>query len=210
MVYMSRDGRKVINHLLSLSGEKIPTKEDIIQAEQLVFTYYSKTIIGHITRFYNPDSKNNPNRVAFYVKPTKSINKGKRTTEEWIMTDEDREKYFTIGEYVIEDYSIDQLKIIRDLCKYQLKDIKVAIKESQKENIYSIFYLQRVVEGIVTQKEYERSKKQYLKELYKYNEKTDIINRTPLEIATMEYTWQNSVENLELRRKMEELYNDDK
>lgn len=206
MGFMSRDCRKVINHLMSLSGEKGPTFEDIIEAEQLVFTYYGKTIIGHISRFFNPESKSNPNRIEFYVKPTKSINKGKRTTDEWVMTNHDKEIYKAIGAFVIEDYSIDQLKIIKNMCKYQLKDIQSGIQEAQKEKIYSIFYLQRIVEGIAAKREYEKTQRQHIKELYKYNDNTDTINRTPIELASMKYDWQNEMENTELQRKLEELY----
>lgn len=206
MGFMSRDCRKVIDHLLSLSGEKGPTVEDVINAEQLVFTYYGKTIVGHISRFFNPESKGNPNRIEFYIKPTKSINKGKRTTNEWIMSDLDKEIYLTIGKYLIEDYSVDQLKIIKDMCKYQIKDIEVGIQEAQKEQIYSVFYLQRIVEGIAAKREHTKAQRQHIKDLYKYDGDTDTINRTPLELASMKYNWQNEMENTELQRKLGVLY----
>lgn len=209
MGYMSRDCRKVLDQLQELS-KQAPTMQDILDAEQLVYTYYAKTICGHISRFYNPESKGDPSRIAFYVKPTQSINKGKRTTEIWKMTDHDKEVYqlITTG-YIIEDFSLDQLKTIKDMGKYELKDISSGIQEATKEGVYSILYLLRIVEGIVAKKEHQKAQRQKLKELYKYEDNDNTTSRSTLELASMRYSWQNALENSILERKVKELYKDE-
>lgn len=209
MGYMSRDCRKVLNQLSELSGIA-PTMEDIIDGEQLVFTYYAKTICGHISRFYNPDSKGNPEKVAFYVKPTKSINKGKRTTESWQMTDHERNVYILITTgFLIEDFSQDQLKIIREMGKFSIKDIKSGITQATNEKVYSIHYLQRIVESIVAKKEHQKNQRQRLRELYSYEDNGDTISRSPLELASLKYNWLNTLENRKLEKKAEELWKDE-
>jgi hypothetical protein len=206
MGFMSRDCRKVVNELEKLSGKKC-TMQDIFDGEQLVYTYYAKTICRHINRFYNPDSKGNPNAIAFYVKPTKSINKGKRTTDIWEMTENDKEIYSLITNgYLIEDFSIDQLKIIKDMGKFDIRDIKVGIQEAKRENIFSIHYLFRIVEGIVAKKEHMKANRQRIKELYSYNDNDDTISRNQIELAQMKYSWKNTLENIILEKKVRELY----
>lgn len=206
MGFMSRDCRKVVNELEKLSGKKC-TMQDIFDGEQLVYTYYAKTICRHINRFYNPDSKGNPNAIAFYVKPTKSINKGKRTTDIWEMTENDKEMYSLITNgYLIEDFSIDQLKIIKDMGKFDIRDIKTGIQEAKRENIFSIHYLFRIVEGIVAKKEHMKANRQRIKELYSYNDNDDTISRNQIELAQMKYSWKNTLENIILEKKVRELY----
>lgn len=209
MGFMSRDCRKIIDCLEKLSGQKCDM-EDILEAEQLTFTYYAKTICGHIGRFYNPDSKGNPNRVAFYVQPTKSINKGKRTTDIWQMSDHDKEVYKLITtKFIIEDFSLDQLAMIKEMGQYSIKIIEEGIKETMSEKIYSIIYLKRVVEGIHAKREHEKAQRQKLKELYSYQDNNDIISRSPIELASLKYNWLNTLENRQLERQAEELWKDE-
>ena len=209
MGYMSRDSRKVIIQLESLSNQT-HIFEDVLESEQLVFTYYAKTICGHISRFFNPESKSNPNRVAFYVQPTKSINKGKRTTDIWTMTNNDKDIYKLITtKFVIEDFSIDQLGMIKEMCQYPIEFVEVGIKQSMAEKIYSIIYLRRIVESLYVKREYEKAKRQKLKELHKYEDDNNVVSRSPMELASMKYGWINTLENRELQNKIERLWTDE-
>ena len=203
--FMSRDARQVINQLEEIGGVQCSTKSIYI-AEELVFTYYGKTVAGHVKRFYNPDSKQDPNNMEFYVQPTRSINKGKRTKDEWHMSDTDKEIYdkITTG-FILEDFSYDQLKILKEICNtYDIKEVSRAIKECQEVKQYSILYLNRVVSAIHAKAEHEREQRAKLRDLCKADIKNDKHTRNPMQMALAQYSWQQMLENNILNRKMEE------
>lgn len=204
-IKVSRDARKTLNALSEISGKDFSI-DDIFASEELCYSYYSKTVIGHIKRFYNPDSKGNPNSILFYTQPTKSINKGRRNKDSWDMSDHDRRIYWAIGSYLIEDYNYDNLCIIKSMCQYEFDDISEAIKIAKSEDVFSIPYVLRIVEGIVARREERKRQIQNRRGLFNKPRESDANKRSRIDIANLMDRWGQTIENVELQNRVDRLY----
>lgn len=209
---MSRDARKIIDTLLELRGTGATfVPFDVYYAEMLAYSFFSKTVVGHMKRMYNPNSKSNPNEVAFYVKPTFSLNKGRRNKEEWRMLPDHMDNYYQISNYLIEDFSYDFLKIMKDLCSnYEPDMIREGIKIAKGEDVHSIPYLLRVVEGIKARQEFKIVKLDQFRQKFHKVEEEQAVVRSPIEIADLAAQWQETIQNMELQKKARDLYGGDK
>jgi len=212
---MSRDARKMIDELDSFNvqyGKKETSLEDVFVAEELAYSYFAKTICAHIKRYYNSNSDKNPESMSFYVKPTKSINKGRRNKDEWTMTDNDKQIYVTMTKYLIEDFNYDQLKLLREVSNtYNHDTIIEAIKISKSEDVYSIPYVHRVAEGIKARHEIQIHQIQSRRKLfYDTTEQSMAGRRSRIEIASLMHDWQQSIQNVELEKKVKRLYKEEK
>lgn len=206
---MSRDARLALNMIEELGGQNVFTPDNIINAEQLVFTYYGKTVVSHIKRFYNPNStKGDPNAIAFYVQPVRSINKGKRTKDEWIFTEEDRERYLYVSKhYLIDDFNYEQLKQMREICQYSLPMIKEAISSALQEDTRNVPYLLRVLQGLEAQKNAKKAQREKLRDMCQYNAQQEEKPWSVLELAQAQWQWQQALENKHIEQKVREFYN---
>jgi hypothetical protein len=201
---VSRDARQILNELRAKSGQE-PTIEDVFEAEQLVYSYYAKTVVGHIKRMYNPNSKSDPARVAFYVRPTRSLNKGRRNKDDWLMTEEEKRVYWEVCSYLIEDFNYDALKLLREICQRKLDIVREAIEISEAEDVRSIPYLYRVLEGLEARKEHERRQIEERRRLFLQEQNKQTIKRGRLEIASLMHEWQETIQNMELQKKVDKL-----
>ena len=202
MAHMSRDARRIINTIQGLSGIDC-SFQDQIEAEQLTYSYYAKTIEGHINRFFNPKSDKNPHTVSFYVKPTRSVNKGRRDKENWIMTDPEIEIYSTICSMLIEDFSRDVLIIICGICNsYDIQEVRSGIKISQDEGVYSVHYLLRILER--QHAEHEKKIELIKQHRSKFNgvQQSDTVARPRIELASMRYEWKESIKDQEIEEEL--------
>lgn len=208
MIKTSRDARKVLNQLQELTNKE-PSFEDIFLAEELTFSFYAKTVCSAIKRYYNPDSKGDPNSLSFYVKPIKSINKGRRSKEDWQMDMNDKMVYRWVGQFILEDYSYDMLKTMRELCRYRFDDVEQATKVSKSEDVYSIPYILRVVEGIKARREHKQQQIQQMRKMFHVKQDEGIVVRGPAEIASAKHSWQELLQNSELQQRVNRLYGGD-
>lgn len=202
---MSRDARQILDTLQSLSNKEASV-EDVFIAEELAYSFYGKTVSSHIKRMYNPNSKNNPDSMAFYVKPTRSLNKGRRNKDDWYMTKEEREIYCMVcGEYLIDDFNYEQLKQLREVCQRPHEDVEEAIKISVEEDVRSIPYLYRVLEGLEARREHQRRQIEERRKLFLQESNRPVVRRSRLEIASLMYDWQETIQNVELQSKVNDL-----
>lgn len=203
---MSTEARKVINKIEELSGIT-HTFEDIIQAEQLVYSYYSRTVVGHVSRFYNPDSKQDPSRVAFYVQPVRSINKGKRNKEDWEFTTEEREIYQWVSKhYLIDDFNYEQLKQMREICQRPLPLVKEAIASALQEDTRNVPYLLRVLQGLEAERNARKAQREKLRDMFSYQEDKTEHRWSALDLAQAQYGWQQALENKKIEQEVEQWY----
>jgi hypothetical protein len=206
LVKVSTDARKMLNALKAKSGREASI-EDVFIAEELAYTYFAKVVVGNINRMYNPNSKSNPGSMAFYVKPTRSLNKGRRKDiDEWIMTDEEKRVYWTIcNQYLIDDFNHDQLKQLRDLCGKPYDMIQLGIKECGREDIRSIPYLFRVVEGLQAKEDHRKRQLEFLRGKFGTEDSAPVVERNRMEIANLMYSWEDTIQNVELQKKVDDL-----
>lgn len=184
--------------------------EDVFNAEELAYSFYGKTVAAHIKRYFNPKSNNNPDTIAFYMKPTKSLNKGRRNKEEWVMTDEEKRVYHLIAsQYLVEDFNYDSLKQMREMCQHPREIVQSAIAESISGDVMSIPYLYRIVEGLAVRKEHKRQQMEYRRKLFGVEDSVAVPSRGAAEIAGLMYDWQETIRNVELQRKVNKLFEGD-
>lgn len=208
-MHISRDARRVLSTLQSISGVNTQSIEDLWVAERLVYSFFPKIIIGHIERFYNPKSKNKPWKMTFYEKPARSQNFGRRRNDDWEHSDEKMEIWKLLSEYVLTDYSYDDLVFIKD-SDITVEDIKYGIKIGMEEKVYAIPYAIRVAERHKAERDKQKEDIQNRRNLFSYIDiNNDIERRGRLEIATNIASWQEEIENLQLKKKVEELYGKD-
>lgn len=208
-MFMSRDARRIINTIAAQGAGVDFTPVDVYFAEVLAYSFYAKTVEGHIKRMYNPKSKGNPNEVAFYVKPTFSLNKGRRNKEEWRMAPDHQANYYAISKYLIEDYSYDFLKIVKDICGYPIQMVSEGIKIAKSENVHSVPYLLRVVEGIKARQEHQVHKLDQFRQKFHTQEQAVVTKRGAVEIAGLMASWEESIQNMKLQKQVEQLYKGD-
>ena len=210
---MSRDARLVLQTIVDCGGDpnEVFTADNVIEAEQLVFTFFGKTVAGHVKRFFNPNStKGNANSVAFYVQPVVSINKGKRSKEEWKFTAEEREVYVYMSKhYLIDDFNYEQLKQIREICQRPLGLVKEAIVSALQEDTRNVPYLFRVLQGLEAQKNARKAQRDKLRDLFQYSEAKEEKPWSVLELAQAQWQWQQALENKQIERKVREFYEKD-
>lgn len=205
MAKVSRDARKILDELRALSGQE-PTMDDVFEAEQLAFSFYAKTVVGHIKRMYNPNSKSDPARVAFYVRPTRSLNKGRRSKEDWTMTESEKAIYWAISNgFLIDDFNHDALVQVQAMCQRKIEDVREAIKISTEEDVLSIPYLYRVLEGLEARREHQRQRIEDRRRLFLQDEDKQVKRRGMLEMASLMYDWEQTIQNMELQKKVDRL-----
>ena len=208
-MHISRDARRVINTLQSVSGSNEQDIHDLWIAERLVYSYFPKILIGHIERFYNPKSKNNPDRMAFYEKPARSQNFGRRRNDDWEHTDEKFEIWGMLGQYVLTDYSQDDLLLIKTVDVSQ-EDVAYGIRIGREEKVYSIPYAIRIAERHKAEREQRKQEIRGRRELFhSQSVNKDINRRGRLEIASRVADWQNEIENLQLQRRVKRLFGEE-
>lgn len=204
---VSRDARKILDTIKELGGANaLPF--DVLEAEKLALKYYSKTVCAIIKQYY-PKAKSDPNRVAYYTPILKSYKKGIRSKDDlWQITEQEMENYWAISSFLIVDYSYEDLKLLKELCKHTPADVKEGIRNAEKEDTRSIHYLHRIIESIVANRAKREEQRQRLKELYSYQCNDDTINRSVIELASLKHSWKNSLENRELEKKSQKIWED--
>lgn len=204
---VSRDARKILDTIKEMGGANaLPF--DVLEAEKLALKYYSKTVCAIIKQYY-PKAKSDPNRVTYYMPILKSYKKGVRSKDDmWQPSEEEMENYWAITSHLIVDYSYEDLKLLKEMCKYPVADVKEGIKNAEKEDTRSIHYLHRIIESIVANKTKREEQRQRLKEIYSYQASNDITSRTMIELASLKHSWKDSLENRELEKKSEKVWED--
>jgi len=209
---MSTDARKVINKLIELTGsEEVATVHNVLVAETLCYSFYAKTIMGHMSRFYNPDSKGDPTDMMFYVKPIRSINKGRRNKEIWasVLVEEEAGKYQLVGDYVSTDYNNEALKQVREIMDtYSEDEIRSAIKISGEADVYSVPFLYRVLESeraerirIAERRERQRkAQEESRRGIYAGQG----VKRTPIDVANLAMSWEETINTMKLEKLLKE------
>ena len=205
---MSRDARLVLQTIESCGGVDVYDFDNIIEAEQLVYSYFGKTVASHVKRFYNPNStKGNASRVAFYVQPVRSINKGKRNKENWEFTTEEREAYQWISKhYLIDDFNYEQLKQMREICQRPLLLIKEAISSALQEDTRSVPYLPRVSQGLEAERSARKAQREKLRDMFSYQEDKSKHQWSALDLAQAQYAWQQALENKKIEQEVKQWY----
>ena len=205
---MSRDARLVLQAIQDCGGDVVVDLDNVVEAEQLVYTYFGKTVAGHVRRFYNPNStKGNANRVAFYVHPTKSINKGKRNKDNWEFTSEEREVYQWVSKhYLIDDFNYEQLKQMREICQRPLPLVKEAISSALQEDTRNVPYLFRVLQGLEAERNARKAQREKLRDMFSYQEDTTAHQWSALDLAQAQYGWQQLLENKKIEQEVKKWY----
>ena len=205
---MSRDARSVLQAIEACGGTDVYDFDNVIEAEQLVYSYFGKTVVGHIKRFYNPNStKGNAWRVAFYVQPVRSINKGKRNKEDWEFTTEEREVYQWVSKhYLIDDFNYEQLKQMREICQRPLPLVKEAIASALQEDTRNVPYLLRVLQGLEAERNARKAQREKLRDMFSYQEDKTEHRWSALDLAQAQYGWQQALENKKIEQEVKQWY----
>ena len=205
---ISRDARKILNTIKDMGGANV-LPIDIINAEILSLKYYSKTVSSIIKEKY-PKAKSDPNRVRYYFPILESYKKGIRNRGDlWNPTSEQVEAYWIISEYLLVDFSYEDLKLVKELCMtYAPADLKEGVRLAEKEEVHSVHYLHRIVESYVAERNKKEEQRKRMRELCSYKATNDITNRSRIELATLKHEWKNDLENMELQKKWEGLENE--
>lgn len=207
---VSTDLRKVLAVFTSVTGKE-PTIEDIMVGTSLCYSFYAKTITSHINRYYNPESPES-DTMLFYVKPTLSINKGRRFKGNWSFQEIQtyRDSFIAISNYVDMDFNHDNLVQLREICKtYLTEEIRASINIAETMDVRTIPYLARVLERYRLDQEKELNKRRRLIEQERKSREglqptTPTVQRTPIEIASLMGSWLDEVNTAELERKLDE------
>lgn len=196
----------MLTALSEITGRN-PTVDDLFVAEEICFTYYANPVISIIKQIYKKSKSDERIRLGYYVQPIVSIIKQKRKSDTWTMNEHDKRVYwFVTTRYLIDDFNHDQLVQLRDLCRFPYDDIEEAARISKNEQVYSIPYLYRVVEGIQARKAEKMRQLQERRKMFYVEQNEHIIKRSRLDIAKLEAQWLKQCENAELMRMVNELY----
>ncbi|AZS49249.1 hypothetical protein BpsS140_00056 [Bacillus phage vB_BpsS-140] len=209
MGYMSRDAKRVIKALFSITGKEQPTLQDVWLAERLIYEYYPKTVIAQIERFYNPDSKGDPQALEFYEKPIKSMKIGRRLKDTW-EEDHNFEIWKTIFEsnYLISDFSREDIVLLKE-SNITVDALKEGMKIGREQKVYSIPYAIRIAERVVAEQDHRLDEAKKRRELFYKSNDSDTIRRSRLDIAQKIMSWDDQLENLEFQSKMTTLLEKD-
>lgn len=204
-MFCSRDARQVLNQISEKSGRDNFSASDFITAEEIIYQYLPAVACSVIKSKYPKKSKKDPTDPEYFIPILKSYGKGIRNTPIDLTLNQKYIYSIVAGEFVIEDFSFDQLKILFEMGNlYNESEVRQGIKECLEVKQYSILYLNRVVSAIHAKREKEKENRERLRSIYKAQREDDKINRSPVELAMLQYQWQQKLENQILDSKMEE------
>ena len=207
---MSTDARKVIGALTSLVGSDMATVHNVLVAESLCYSFYAKTIVAHVNRFYNPESKSDETDMGFYNKPIRSINKGRRNKENWLAEEIPEDKYQVISNYVDVDWNYDTLKQLKEAFElYELSEFKSAIQIASTEaQVYSVPFLLRVLESERAEKvriaERRRRQREAQEDSRTGINNQVVVKRSPIEVASLAMGWAETINTMDLENLLKE------
>lgn len=207
MSRMSRDARKILDNLSKLTGRSYAAT-DLFIAEGLVTGYFVANVNSIIKQIFKRSKSEERFGLQYYIQPVLSMAKQKRQDGSvWEMTDDEKRIYwFVTHSYLMEDFNFEQLLTLRQLCQYRFEDVSAAIAIGRQEDVFSIPYIYRIVEGTQVKREYQTHKIQKRRELVIDSQPDQVISRGVAEIASLSYSWQQTIENLNLQEKVDKLY----
>lgn len=207
VIQMSRGCSVVINHLVSVAQKHgvniIPKPMDIFIAEQLAYTYSFNVINAAITKYYNPKSKNDPTSMAFYEKPIRSQNRGRISDDDWIGT-EKFQIWHELATFAPSQLGKTDIEYIIS-SPPDMTCIKQGIDIARKSKIISIPYAAGIaIKEYASKIEVQRQQEEEFN-AHKISESdiySQIHKHSILEIAGLANEWSETVENIELERKV--------
>ena len=202
-MFCSRDARQVLNQISEKSGRDNFSASDVISAEEIIYQYLPSVAASVVKSRYPKKSK--PTDPGYFIPILGNYNKGVRNNPINLTLNQKYIYSIVAGEFVLEDFSFDQLKILFEMGNlYGELEVRQGIKECLEVKQYSILYLNRVVSAIHAKREKEKADRERLRSIYKAQREDDKINRSPVELAMLQYQWQQKLENQILDNKMEE------
>jgi hypothetical protein len=110
----------------------------------------------------------------------------------------------------MDDFNHDQLLTLRQMCQYRYEDVSAAIAVGRQEDVFSIPYVYRIVEGSNVRREYQAHKLEERRKMFIDGPAKEATSRGLVEIASLSYDWQQTIENLNLQERVDKLYREDK
>lgn len=220
---MSREARRLLTELETIALQNnistLVTPSQIYVADQIILKYYTAPIL---------------NAIRSKVRCLKSKSSKHFTLEHWVSVlnamfvnnssvkregsviqiidgdDIGNEGFQLLSRYLVADYSISDAELIYKIVHtYEPNIIKDAIRSATNNRIYSIQYVNAILER---GQALSNMKKQ---EIQKLRERADNassildkhkIKHSIIDVATSQYNWEKQKENAELERKMQEMF----
>lgn len=117
---------------------------------------------------------------------------------------------YIIDEYLIADYSLDDAILINKMCDNSINDIIHACNIGKSNNVYEPRYISAVLEKDMARKEVEDKRHDKINEMIKQSDKflgKDVHDYNIIELATIQYSWEERKQNAELERKFFDIFN---
>lgn len=220
---MSRESRKLIDNLERLSHlykiGTIVTLQDVYMADQLTQKYYIAPIHNMINRTLNKSQKLYTKHFKpeywFSVADSMFSNNTSvrrddaipitRTPDIGVM-----KGFELISKYLISDYSVSDARMIHNIVHcYNENSISDAILKAKQNNVYNVRYINAILEK---EQALSNIKMQQMDKLRQIADNSNsILNRqkvqhSVIDMATNQYNWEQSKQNAELERMIEEKF----
>jgi len=195
--------------LQELTGKE-PTFEDTLWALGISYTYYANQVCSIIKQIHKKSNSDERGRLGYYLPPITSMIKKKRTEDVWVIGDEWQAVHLITTNYLIDDFNYDQLVQLRQAAAFPLSFITEAIAIGKQEEVYSIPYLLRILEGMEARRAEKIRKLEGVRKLYQTEEIGTQAQWNRMDIALRQMQWRQNVENAELQERVDRLYKEGK
>lgn len=214
---MSREARKIFNELDNMAidngvqGILIPAH--IYVCDKLILSYYTAPIINVIKSRFKSISKSKREWKHFTIEYWEPMIHNMLKTNQGVcrnniiqhtINDEIINKFEIISKFLITDYSIQDALLIHTIVhNYTEKNIINACNMAKNMNIFDITYINGILEK---EKAKESIKLKIVDNLANKIERSNTLlnkqtyNHSPIDLAMMEYNWNNKKRNAELEK----------
>lgn len=216
---MSREGRKIVDHLLSIASSKnieyTPTPIDMMLADLLILEFYA-TIVNNTLKTRIKTIKTLTDKhigVAYWYPVIKNMYKSNTSVprnQYQLNSQRDHQLmamiYSLISEFVITDYSIEDAYMVYTIittCDYDI--VQSAVRVSKQSRVYEIRYINAIIQKEIAKKNMKLESYKEMEEMKRDYENEFIHQRSVLDMAQIDYNWEKAKENAEIERRFAEL-----
>ena len=201
---VSRDARQVLEHFANLTGLASTVVQHMaIHAEVLCWTHYPRQVINVINQIYRKSRSDGKNSLDYYIPVVRNMIKPWRREEPWDPTPEECQNYAELSLSLGADWANNKMEIVQWICRQPRALVRKALHIAHVEGTKSVDYVYRVLERMVLEQE-EKLRRRERHRLRRGQEQ--VHKRSRAELATLMYQWQDAIQNVELARKVKELY----
>ena len=215
MLVMCKKSREIIDGLdefaHSRNAQRLTTPGQVYMCDYLVLTFmYAPAILT----FIKSDIKKSPNPKKFditYWKPERiHLQRSDRDMSDTGVNNLDGFKQIVMN-YLLVDYSINDALAINRLCERNTaSEIETAVGIAKRANVYSIPYLTAILDRMFIERMTKDAQTAEINKRVAENDikltKERIVKHTPLELAQMQYEWEEKEENARLEKLFKEKF----